>query len=82
MWAALIPILGEIVLEGMKAWNESRRTRFADQYHDILTALDKARNRPADNWMDSEIDWYEEKLETFLKAYAQELKNESNNNSN
>lgn len=82
MWATLIPILGQIVLEGMKGWNEDRRTRFVDQYHDILSALDNAKNKPPGNYMDSEIDWFEQKLETFLKAYARELESENNNTNN
>ncbi len=75
MYAALLPILGEIILEGMQGWNEERRTRFKDKYHDILTKLDKYRNRTPDNWIDSDIELGEQELKTFLKAYASEVKN-------
>ena len=79
MWTALIPILGEIVLEGMKGWSEKRRTRFKDQYHEILTRLDSYRNKTPDNWIDSDIEIGEQELETFLKAYASEVRNENSN---
>lgn len=80
MWATIIPVLGEIVVEGMKGWNEKRRTRFKDQYHDILTRLDRYRNRTPDNWIDSDIELAEQELETFLKAYASEVKSENSSN--
>lgn len=80
MWTALLPIIGEIVLEGMKGWNEKRRTRFKDKYHRILTNLEKAKSQTPDRWIDSEIDILVVKLEIFLKAYKTELENENTSN--
>lgn len=82
MWSTLIPIIGEIVLEGMQMWSEERRTRFMDDYHDILTKLEKARSRSADTWVDSDIDIAQRDLEIFLKAYSSEVKSENATSSN
>jgi hypothetical protein len=77
MWTALLPIIGEIIHEGMEMWSEERRTRFKDKYHDILSKLDTFRNRQPKDWIDSDIELAEQELETFLKAYASEVKNEN-----
>lgn len=80
MWAALIPIIGEIVLEGIKGWSEERRTRFKDQYHNILTKLERYESRTPENWIDSDIDIATKELEIFLKAYSSEVKSENASN--
>ena len=70
---ALLPILGGIVQEGMKAWNEERRTRFMDRHHDILERLNNAENAQGEDYSDAELNLAQEELATFLTAYHSEL---------
>ncbi|MDD0852976.1 hypothetical protein HBN50_07705 [Halobacteriovorax sp. GB3] len=74
MSATLLPIIGELLVEGTKAWNEERRTRYLDKYHDILKRLNHAENRPIGEYTDYDVAIIKEELETFLKAYVGELK--------
>lgn len=62
-----------IILASVNLIKEERRTRFKDQYHDILTALDEAKNKPPHLRANSTIDLLEQKQETFLKALADEI---------
>lgn len=75
---SIITVVGEIAVEGMKAWNESRRVRFKNKYHSILTKLERSKNKPASSWVDSDIDVFTKELEIFLLAYVDEIKNDEN----
>lgn len=77
MWPTLIPIIGELVLEGVKGWREERRTRFLDEYHDILRKITHYKNRTPEEWIDSDIDVSEQELADFLQAYNREVKSEN-----
>ena len=68
-----LTVIAQIVLEGMKAWNEHKRTEFKRKYHKILTKLEKAQNATGDDYTDSEIDKLEIELTIFLKAFADEI---------
>lgn len=74
MNGSVLSLIGSIVLEGVKAWNEERRTRFMDEYHELLTKISKAES-DYENWDDYEISTLYEKLEIFLKAYRKEIQN-------
>ncbi|MGB0452567.1 MAG: hypothetical protein ACPGJV_02550 [Bacteriovoracaceae bacterium] len=70
----MINLIGEIILEGLKAWNEERRTRFKDKHQAILKRIDNAVNATGEDYYDSEVDLSEEELETFMKSYLSEVK--------
>lgn len=69
----LLPLIGNIIHEGMKLWNEERRTRFMDEHFEILAKLKNAENAQGSDYCDAEIDLLKEELETFLCAYHSEL---------
>lgn len=70
----LLSLFAPIILEGLKVFREERRTRIEDEYHDILKALTRAKNKQGFYYSDSEIDRLNLKLKDFLKAYANQLK--------
>lgn len=78
---ALSPIIAAILLEGMKAWNEERRTRFADRFYSILKQLKDAENATGTNRVDYDIEVAEQEKEIFLQAYYEEVKNAKNTDS-
>jgi len=71
---SLIALVAPIITEGLKFLNEKQRTRIQDEYFDILELLDQHRVLDED-YSDIELAFDEMKLESFLKAYAKELKN-------
>jgi len=71
---SLIALVAPIITEGLKFLNEKQRTRIQDEYFDILELLDQHRILDED-YSDIELAFDEMKLESFLKAYAEELKN-------
>lgn len=75
MWAVLLPLIGELVVDGVKTWKEERRTRFLDQHFEILTKLNKLKSVPTDSYRytDSAIDVSERELIIFLTSYKKEL---------
>lgn len=81
MWTVLLPIIGELVLEGVQAWSEERRTRFMDEHHTILSKIARLKAIPVDSprYTDSAIAVSEKQLVTFLTAYQRELKLEKSN---
>ena len=73
MDAATITIIGQIILEGMKAWNESRRTRFKKEHLKLLQAVSDAENQHFPDHTDDEEGLAKEELKNFLKAYLAEV---------
>jgi len=71
---SLIGLIAPIISEGLKFLNEKQRTRIQDEYFDILELLDQHRILDED-YSDIELAFDEMRLESFLKAYAVELRN-------
>lgn len=71
--SALLPVILAIVSDGLKLFSEERRTRFEDQYHDILKRKSSAENQTYPEYNNYDIDHADEELENFLKAYHNEL---------
>ena len=69
-----IALIAPIITEGLKFLNEKQRTRIQDEYFDILELLDQHRILDED-YSDLELAFDEKKLESFMIAYAKELKN-------
>ena len=67
-------IVGSIVLEGVQTFREERRTRFLDEYKDILDRIDRAKNSKIPMYTDAEYDLSLEERIRFLEAYYRELK--------
>jgi hypothetical protein len=67
-------LIGQIVLEGVQLWSEERRTRFMDEYKDILDRITEAENAKPPIYTDSELDLAEQERMNFLEAYHTELK--------
>lgn len=72
-------VLAQILLASLVLIKEERRTRFKKEYHDILTALNEAKNKPPHLRANSTIDLLDQRKETFLEALASEI-NENNSN--
>lgn len=70
MWT----LIAGIVLEGLKVFSEERRTRFMDEYHDIITEIESAKTDRSDNYTDARIDVGKKRKKLFLEAYHKELK--------
>jgi hypothetical protein len=68
-----LPLILSIINEGMKLWSDSRRTRFLNDYHDILEELSEAENKSYPDYNDSDVDLLTEKLVIFLEAYRSEI---------
>lgn len=62
-----------VVLEGIKAWNESQRTSFEREYHKILSKKSEAENASGEDYTDAAIDISTEEIVNLLKAYKNEL---------
>lgn len=71
-------IAAAIVLEGIKTFSEERRTRFKDEYHDIIKAVEAAKKDRSSNYTDAKLDLTKKRKKTFLKAYHAELKGHNN----
>lgn len=71
-------IVGGIVYEGVKLWSEERRTRFMDEYKDILDRITDASNAKVPEYTDAEYDLAEQERVNFLKAFHTELKAHNN----
>lgn len=76
----MFEMIGGIILEGLKTFNEERRTRFMDKYHDIITRLKDAENDTTSEYTDAAIDIPEEEKLNFLMAYKSELQGHNNEN--
>jgi hypothetical protein len=72
MNASVLTLIGSIVLEGVKLWSEERRTRFLDEYHDLITKLNQAESDYS-AWSDFEVSRLTKDLELFLQAYKTEI---------
>lgn len=70
---ALIPIIAGLLLEGVKAWSEERRTRFMDEHHELLQRIETLRSRKGRKWIDSDLAVAIKDLTIFVKAYAKEI---------
>ena len=77
----MIEAIANLVFSVVETIREERRTRFKEEYHEILTALNEAKNAPSHLWANSTIDLLDQKLETFLIALGSEVKNEVSSNS-
>lgn len=71
--SALIPLIAGLLLEGMKAWNEDRRTRFMDEHHELITKIEILKSRKGRKWIDSDLAVAVRDLTLFVKAYAKEI---------
>lgn len=69
----LIPIIAGLLLEGMKAWNEERRTKFMREHHALLTRIESLKRRTGKDWRDSELAVAQKDLKIFVTAYAKEV---------
>lgn len=73
-WTALIPLIAEVAVIGLKTWSNNKRDAFQQKHYDIIKRLERAQNATPDKWTDSEIDLAKEDLERFLKAFLSEAK--------
>lgn len=74
MIQSIINLALGICLEGMKHWNEDQRTRFNDEYYLIMKKIDAIKVKQYPYYYDSDLDLTNKELETFLKAYYNEIK--------
>lgn len=79
-FTAILGPLFTAVTEVTKLWAENERTRFLEEYHDILTDIATAKNQPGKLYTDSEVDVLSEKLVIFLKAFENEVKMHNSKN--
>lgn len=73
MKSGTLALIGGIILEGMKGWNESRRARFSAKYENVLDRLNAAENAQRPEYTDAELMLSQEDLEKFLEAYKLEF---------
>lgn len=66
-------LIGAILLEGMKMWNEERRNRFKTRYYNILQDIEKSTNAKGEGYSDVNIYEAKKEHEIFLKAYYSEV---------
>lgn len=71
--SSLMPLIAGLLLEGIKAWNEDRRTRFMDEYKDLLSKIESMSRRQPKDWIDSDLAVAQKDLKIFLQAYAKEV---------
>ena len=71
--SSLLPVIAALLLEGMKAWNEERRTRFMAEHHELMTKIEVLKSRTGKDWIDSDLAVAKRDLELFIKAYAKEV---------
>lgn len=70
-------MLPAILVECLKFLNEKARTRIMDEYHDVITDLNNAKNKIGqDDYTDIGIAFSEQRFEAFTKAYYKEILSE------
>jgi len=74
----MFKLIGDIVLEGLKTFNEERRTRFMDDHHEIITELNRAKNDLTEGYSDDAIMIAKKDLMLFMQSYYTELKGHNN----
>lgn len=72
----LIPIILEIVRDGVRIWSEERRARFMKKHESYMNDLGEAIRDSKGSYSDSKVDLLQEKFNNFLTAYHSELKEE------
>jgi len=66
-----------ILHEGMKFWNEERRTKFQGRYNKLLNIIDEMQNSSFPDYNDARLGLSNQELENFLTAYLQEIRQEA-----
>ena len=75
--ATVLPLVLKIVDQGLVAWNQGRAARFKKKYHKLMGKLRKIENKLPPDYTDADRDLLSEELETFLKAYYEEFKEDN-----
>lgn len=74
MWSSLLPVIGGIVLEGMKFMNQRQKTKLQREHQKILQEIADAQNASFPDYTDAELDLANERLRIFLEAFWSELR--------
>ena len=69
---ATLPIVAQIVLEGMNIWSTERKMAFSKKHSKVLIKLNKAANGYYPNYNDAELGLAIEAEKAFYEAYLVE----------
>jgi hypothetical protein len=70
----MVKLFGGIILEGLKTFNEERRTRFEKKHYKILQRIQKEERGEYPDYSDANLGLANEEFELFVQAYSEELK--------
>jgi len=67
-------ILAQIVLEGIKTWNQERKLAFGKKYAKQLRSLEAAAGKLFPDYSDAELNLAKKDKKIFMQAYLVEMK--------
>lgn len=66
-------VLAQIVLEGLKTWNQERRLAFKKKHAKVLRAVEVAAGRIHPDYSDAELNITKREKRIFMQAYLTEM---------